>query len=121
VIGHGVLRLTLADGTSGEVDVLAHMRGPVFERARAPEGFREAHIAEGTSPGRSTTQRPDGMHHRFRPSSLLTAAAVVLLFVAMATLRDAPADITAAVIVLLVMLAGIGASVDTHAPRNRRR
>ena len=48
VIGHGVLRLTFADGTSGEVDVLCRMRGPVFERARTPEGFREAHIAEGT-------------------------------------------------------------------------
>lgn len=41
----------------------------------------------------------------------------------MATLRDASANITAAVIVLLVMLAGIGigASVDTHAPRNHHR
>jgi hypothetical protein len=36
VIGHGVLRLTFADGTSGEVDVLDRMRGPVFERARTP-------------------------------------------------------------------------------------
>ena len=48
VIVHGVLHLTFADGTSGEVDVLDRMRGPVFERARTPEGFREAHIAEGT-------------------------------------------------------------------------
>ncbi len=63
------------------------------------------------------------MRHRFRPPLLLTVAAVILLFVAIATLRDAPSDITAAVIVLLVMLAGvgIGASVDTHAPRNHHR
>src|SRR5688500_2505684 len=39
---HGVLRLTFADGLSGEVDVLDRMRGPVFERARTPEGFVEA-------------------------------------------------------------------------------
>lgn len=63
------------------------------------------------------------MHHRIRPWFFLTAAAVVLLFVAMATLRDAPADITAAVFLLLFMLAGIGlgASVDTHAPDSRHR
>jgi hypothetical protein len=48
VADHGILRLTFADGTSGEVDVLDRMRGPVFERARTPAGFREVHIAEGT-------------------------------------------------------------------------
>lgn len=37
------------------------------------------------------------MFRHFRPPLLITAAAVLLLFVAMATLRDAPADITAAV------------------------
>ena len=48
---------------------------------------------------------------------------MILLFVAMATLREASANITASVIVLLVMLAdiGIGASVDTHAPDGRHR
>ena len=63
------------------------------------------------------------MRHRFRPPLLLTVAAVILLFVAMATLRDASANITAAVIVFLVMLAGIGigASVDIHAPQKRHR
>jgi Protein of unknown function (DUF2442) len=39
VVRHGVLRLTFADGLSGEVDVLDRMRGPVFEFARTPEGF----------------------------------------------------------------------------------
>jgi hypothetical protein len=64
-----------------------------------------------------------GMRHRFRPPLLLTLAAVILLFVVIATLRDASPNITAAVIVLLVMLAGvgIGASVDTHVPRNHHR
>jgi len=39
VVRHGVLRLTFADGLSGEVDVLDRMRGPVFKDARTPEGF----------------------------------------------------------------------------------
>jgi hypothetical protein len=39
VVRHGVLRLTFADGLSGEVDVLDRMRGPVFEDARTPTGF----------------------------------------------------------------------------------
>lgn len=39
VVRHGVLRLTFADGLSGEVDVLDRMRGPVFAAARTPEGF----------------------------------------------------------------------------------
>jgi Protein of unknown function (DUF2442) len=42
VVEHGVLRLTFADGLSGEVDVLDRMRGPVFEHARTPQGFAEA-------------------------------------------------------------------------------
>jgi hypothetical protein len=41
VIRHGVLRLRFADGVAGEVDVLARMRGPVFERARTKSGFAE--------------------------------------------------------------------------------
>ncbi len=65
VTGHGVLLLTFADGTSGEVDVLARMRGPVFERARTPEGFREAHVAEGTVawPG-GADLAPDTLYER---------------------------------------------------------
>jgi hypothetical protein len=39
VIDHGVLRLTFADGVSGEVAVLERMRGPVFGEARTPAGF----------------------------------------------------------------------------------
>ncbi len=44
VARHGVLRLTFADGLSGEVDVLDRMRGPVFEEARTPEGFGEVTV-----------------------------------------------------------------------------
>jgi hypothetical protein len=44
VVRHGVLNLTFADGLSGEVDVLDRMWGPVFERARTPEGFAEASL-----------------------------------------------------------------------------
>jgi hypothetical protein len=39
VVRHGVLRLTFADGTTGEVEVLDRMRGPVFECALTPAGF----------------------------------------------------------------------------------
>jgi hypothetical protein len=39
VVRHGVLKLTFADGLTGELDVLGRMHGPVFEQARAPSGF----------------------------------------------------------------------------------
>jgi hypothetical protein len=42
VVRHGVLRLTFADGLSGEVDVLDKMWGPVFAQARTREGFAAA-------------------------------------------------------------------------------
>lgn len=44
VVRHGVLNLTFADGLSGEVDVLDRLWGPVFERARTPEGFAEVEV-----------------------------------------------------------------------------
>ncbi|HEX5610451.1 MAG TPA: DUF2442 domain-containing protein [Solirubrobacterales bacterium] len=44
VVRHGVLRLTFADGLSGEVDVLAHLDGPVFEDARTPQGFAKVKV-----------------------------------------------------------------------------
>jgi hypothetical protein len=37
VVCHGILRLTFADGLSGEIHVLDRMRGPVFDNARTPE------------------------------------------------------------------------------------
>jgi Protein of unknown function (DUF2442) len=39
VVRHGVLRLTFADGTTSEVEVLDRMRGPVFEHPITPAGF----------------------------------------------------------------------------------
>jgi hypothetical protein len=44
VVAHGVLRLTFADGVTGEVAVLERMRGPVFDDARTPAGFPKATI-----------------------------------------------------------------------------
>src|SRR5258708_3164631 len=59
------------------------------------------------------------MIHRLSPPILLTAAAVTLLCVAMVTLRHAAPEITAAVILVLAMLAGtgVGASVTSPTPR----
>ncbi len=56
VLRHGALRLTFADGATGEVDVLDRMRGPVFERARTPEGFAEVSV----DPETGTVCWPDG-------------------------------------------------------------
>ncbi len=56
VVRHGVLRLTFADGLAGEVDVLERIWGPVFERARSPEGFAEVRV----DPEAGTIVWPDG-------------------------------------------------------------
>jgi hypothetical protein len=67
VADHGVLDLTFADGTTGTVDVLGRLRGPVFERARTLEGFREVHVAEGTVawPG-GADLAPDTLYERVK-------------------------------------------------------
>ena len=39
VVRHGVVRLTFADGVTGDVDVLGRMHGPIFEQARTRAGF----------------------------------------------------------------------------------
>ena len=69
VVRHGVLRLTFADGLSGEVDVLDRMRGPAFEEARTPEGFNrvEADMETGTVvwPG-GADLAPDTLYERVR-------------------------------------------------------
>lgn len=44
VVRHGVLRLTFADGLSGEVDVLSRMIGPVFAQATTEAGFAEVRV-----------------------------------------------------------------------------
>ena len=69
VVAHGVLGLTFADGLSGDVDVLDRMRGPVFDRARTPEGFAEAALdpesGTVTWPG-DADLAPDTLYERVR-------------------------------------------------------
>ena len=54
VVGHGVLRLTFADGLAGEVAVLERMRGPVFEEALTPEDWAGC----GSTPRRGRSSGP---------------------------------------------------------------
>jgi hypothetical protein len=67
VVRHGVLRVTFADGLTGEVDVLDRMRGPVFELARTPSGFEEVSVDAGTGtvvwPG-GVDLAPDTLYQR---------------------------------------------------------
>ena len=69
VVRHGVLRLTFADGLSGEVDVLDRMRGPVFDEARTTEGFAQAKVDPETGtvtwPG-GADLAPDTLYERVR-------------------------------------------------------
>ena len=69
VVDHGILRLVFADGLAGELDVLDRMRGPVFDRARTPEGFAEAALdpesATVTWPG-GADLAPDTLYERVR-------------------------------------------------------
>jgi hypothetical protein len=69
VVRHGVLRLTFADGVTGEVAVLERMRGPVFDEARTPEGFVEASLDAETGtvvwPG-GADLAPDTLYERVR-------------------------------------------------------
>ena len=69
VIDHGVLRLTFADGLTGEVAVLERMRGPVFAEARTPTGFSAAEVDAETGtvfwPG-GADLAPDTLYERIR-------------------------------------------------------
>jgi hypothetical protein len=69
VVRHGVLRLTFADGLSGEVDVLDRMRGPVFEDARTSTGFAMVEVDTETGtvvwPG-GADLAPDTLYERVR-------------------------------------------------------
>jgi hypothetical protein len=69
VVRHGILRLTFADGLTGEVDVLPRMWGPVFEQARTPEGFVKVTVDEETGtiawPG-DADLAPDTLYERVR-------------------------------------------------------
>lgn len=66
---HGVLRLTFADGLTGDVYVLDRMRGPVFEHARTPAGFGEVAVDTETGtvcwPG-GADLAPDVLYERLR-------------------------------------------------------
>jgi len=69
VVGHGVLRLTFADGLAGDVEVLSRMCGPVFEQARTPEGFAQAALDDEsrtvTWPG-GADLAPDALYEHVR-------------------------------------------------------
>jgi hypothetical protein len=69
VVRHGVVVLTFADGLEGEVDLLDHLWGPVFERARTPEGFAEVYVDDKagtiTWPG-EVDFAPDTLYQRVR-------------------------------------------------------
>lgn len=69
VVRHGVLRLTFADGLVGVVDVLARMRGPVFDQACCPEGFAKVAVDRETGtvtwPG-GADLAPDTLYERVR-------------------------------------------------------
>ena len=69
VVRHGVLRLTFADGLTGEVEVLDRMRGPVFEAARTTEGFAKVGVDRETGtvtwPG-GADLAPDTLYERIR-------------------------------------------------------
>ena len=67
VLRHGVLRLTFADGLSGEVDVLDRMRGPVFATALTSSGFAAVSVDPETGtivwPG-GADLAPDTLYER---------------------------------------------------------
>lgn len=69
---HGVLDLRFADGLEGRVDVLRHMWGPVFAKARTPEGFAMAYVDEETRtvtwPGEADLA-PDSLYLRVSTGS----------------------------------------------------
>jgi hypothetical protein len=69
VLRHGVLRVTFADGATGEVAVLERMRGPVFDEARTPEGFARVNVDAETGtvvwPG-GADLAPDTLYERVR-------------------------------------------------------
>ena len=69
VTAHGRLRLTFADGLTGEVDVLERMHGPVFARARTPKGFAEAYVDPATGTvcwPNGVDLAPDTLYQRIR-------------------------------------------------------
>jgi hypothetical protein len=77
VLGRGVLRLTFADGLTGEVEVLDRMRGPVFEDARTRTGSLTSRwiMRPGRWCGRAArTSLPPRSTSAFAPAPGLTRA-----------------------------------------------
>ena len=72
VIRHGVLLLTFADGTVGEVEVLNRMWGPVFREAVTRDGFKRVRVDTETGtivwPG-GADLAPDTLYERVRTGS----------------------------------------------------
>jgi Protein of unknown function (DUF2442) len=70
VVRHGVVVLTFADGLQGEVDLLDELWGPVFERARTPEGFSQVYVDEETRtiawPPGDADLAPDTLYQRVK-------------------------------------------------------
>jgi len=67
VVRHGVLRLTFADGLTGEIDVLNRMHGPVFAQARTHSGFAAMTVDEETGTvtwPSGADLAPDTLYHR---------------------------------------------------------
>lgn len=58
VIDHGVLRLTFADGVSGEVAVLERMRGPVSTSGLTSAGLR---LASAKGSARASLSPPSAL------------------------------------------------------------
>lgn len=79
VVRHGVLRLTFADGLSGEVDVLDRMRGSVFKEARTSDGFSKVEVDTETGtvvwPGGSDLA-PDTLYERVQSGAWPDSRAV---------------------------------------------
>jgi hypothetical protein len=69
VVRHGVVKLVFEDGLAGEVDLLEHLWGPVFEHARTEEGFADVSVdPEGGTiawPG-GADLAPDTLYERVR-------------------------------------------------------
>lgn len=69
LVCHGALRLTFADGLTGEVEVLDRMWGPVFEQARTVDGFARVAVDRDTGtvawPG-GADLAPDTLYERVR-------------------------------------------------------
>jgi hypothetical protein len=69
VIRDRVPRLRVADGLSGEEEVLDRMRGLVFDQARSPEGFAKVQVDSETGtvvwPG-GADLAPDTLYERVR-------------------------------------------------------